>query len=401
MECPMKILLSAYACSAEAGSEPRVGFQAMLAAARDHDVWVLTQPDMAVSLERFLQHHPLRDRIHLEAIDPPAPAQQGGVRELARTHWRHDKWQRNAAGRSLELDRHVNFDVVHHVTLAAFWLRVGVAVVNKPLVWGPVGGAVKVPWPLVTELGRRGIAESGLRMIVRPVAGRIVRSRIADSAAVIFVQNQDTARQIRPFTEPTVLPNAIAVGIESMPHLQPRTKEIAFVGRFAPWKAGRLAVRAMRYVDHPDAVLHLYGSGGEQQSILEAARRWRVAHRVCFEGQLGRGEVLERVARAGVLLHPALHEEASFAIGEALMMGTPVVCLDHGGPVELIRQWPSSPSVKVAPGRPGPTARAFARAIDHFLDDPPPVPDTPIRPLDSFGDSMLDAYARAAAQRQR
>jgi glycosyltransferase involved in cell wall biosynthesis len=116
---------------------------------------------------------------------------------------------------------------------------------------------------------------------------------------------------------------------------------------------------------------------------------------------LGRGEVLKRVARAGVLLHPALHEEASFAIGEALMMGTPVVCLDHGGPVELIHQWPSSPSVKVAPGRPDPTARAFARAIDHFLDDPPPVPDTPIRPLDSFGDSMLDAYARAAAQRQR
>jgi glycosyltransferase involved in cell wall biosynthesis len=395
----MKVLLSAYACSAELGSEPRVGFQTMVAAARDHEVWVLTQPDMALSLERFLQGHPLQDRIHLEAIHPPAPVPMDGVRELAWTHWRHDRWQRNAAARSLELDRRVNFDVVHHVTLAAFWLRVGVAALNKPLVWGPVGGAVGVPWPLVTELGRRGIAESGLRMVIRPIAGRIVGSRIAEAAAVIFVQNQATADQLRSHTEALILPNAVAVGIEAMPNdPKPRTKEVALVGRLAPWKAGRLAVRAMRYVRHPDAVLHIYGTGGERQSILEAARRWRIEHRVCFEGRLARDQLLERVASAGVLLHPALHEEASFAVGEALMMGTPVVCLDHGGPVELIRAWPDSPAAKVTPGLPGPTARAFAAAVDEFLYDPPPVPIAPIPPRESFSDHILDAYGRAVAK---
>jgi glycosyltransferase involved in cell wall biosynthesis len=376
-----------------------VGFQAMLAAARDHDVWVLTQPDMARSLDRFLQGHPLQERIHLEAIDPPAPPPTGGVRELAKTHWRHDMWQRNAAARSLELDHHINFDVVHHVTLAAFWLRAGVAVLDKPLVWGPVGGAVTVPWPLVTELGRRGIAESGLRMLVRPIAGKVIGSRIANSAAVIFVQNQATAGQVRSRAGASILPNAIAVGIESMPPPRPRTKEVAFVGRLAPWKAGRLAVRAMCDVSDPTAILHVYGSGGERESMLEAARRGGIEERVCFEGNLPRPQLLERVAHAGVLLHPALHEEASFAVGEALMMGTPVVCLDHGGPVELIREWPASPSARITPGRPGPTARAFAAAIDRFLDDPPPVPTDPIRPLDSFSDRILDAYCSAAATR--
>jgi glycosyltransferase involved in cell wall biosynthesis len=395
----MRVLLSAYACSAEFGSEPRVGFQTMLAAAREHEVWVLTQPDMALSLQQFLQGHPLQDRIHLEAIGPPATVLTGGVREFAKAHWRHDKWQRNAAARGLELDRHVNFDVVHHVTLAAFWLRVGVAVLNKPLVWGPVGGAVGVPWHLVRELGRRGIVESGLRMIVRPVVGAIVGSRIASCGAVIFVQNHATARKIRSQAEVSVLPNAVAVGIEKMPHPRPRTQEIAFVGRLAPWKAGRLAARTMCYVSHPDAVLHMYGSGPERQSIWEAARRWRIEDRIRFEGRIARDQLLERVARAGVLLHPALHEEASFAISEALMMGTPVVCLDHGGPVELIREWPASPSATVAPGRPDATARAFAVAIDKFLADPPPMPAAPIPPQDSFEDRILDAYGRAVAQK--
>ena len=393
----MKVLLSAYACSAKLGSEPRVGFQAMMAAARDHEVWALTQPDMALELQEFLQDHPFQDRIHLEAIQPPAPVLTGGVREFAKAHWWHDKWQRNAAARSVDLDRHVNFDVVHHATLAAFWLRVGVAAVDKPLVWGPVGGAVNVPWPLLTELGRRGIAESGLRMIVRPVAARIVGARVADRAAVIFAQNHPTARRIRSRTRVSILPNAVAVGIEAMPSARSRTKEIAFVGRLAPWKAGRLAVRAMRYVTHPQAVLHIFGDGSERRSISEAARRWGIEDRVCFEGQIARGQLLERIARAGVLLHPALHEEASFAIGEALMMGTPVVCLDHGGPVELIREWPASPSAKVTPGWPDATARAFALAIDRFLDDPPPIPTAPIPPQDIFSDCILNAYAHAVA----
>jgi glycosyltransferase involved in cell wall biosynthesis len=393
----MRVLLSAFACSPDLGSEPRVGFQAMIAAARDHEVWVLTQPQMALALGRFLQGHPLQHRIHLEAVDPPAPP-PGGLSALTKIHWRHDQWQRNAAARSRQLDHHVNFDVVHHVTLAAFWLRVGVSVLNKPLVWGPVGGAVGVPWRLATELGWRGIAESGLRMIVRPIAGRIVGSRIANRAAVIFVQNQATARRIRSSTEVSVLPNAVALGIEAMPEPRPRTQEITFVGRLAPWKAGRLAVRAMRYVSHQDAVLHIYGSGHERQSILEAARRWRIEHRISFEGELARDQLLERVAHAGVLIHPALHEEASLAVGEALMMGTPVVCLDHGGPVELIREWPASPSATVAPGRPEPTAQAFAAAVDKFLDDPPPVPAKPIFPLDSFDDRILDAYRWAVGQ---
>jgi glycosyltransferase involved in cell wall biosynthesis len=394
----MRVLLSAYACAAELGSEPRVGFQTMLAAAREHEVWVLTQPDMALSLQQFLEGHPFQDRIHLEAIDPPAPILTGGVRELAKSHWWHDKWQRNAAARSLELNRYINFDVVHHVTLAAFWLRVGVVVLNKPFVWGPVGGAVGVPWPLVTELGRRGITESGLRMVVRPIAGKIVGSRVANRAAIIFAQNHATAKRIRSRAELSILPNAVAVGIEAMPPYRPRTQEVAFVGRLTPWKAGRLAVRTMRHVVHPDAVLHFYGDGSERQSILEAARRWGIEHRICFEGRIAREQLLERIAHAGVLLHPALHEEASFAIGEALMMGTPVVCLDHGGPVELIREWPASPSVTVAPGRPDPTARAFAAAIDKFLYNAPPTPTMPLPPRDSFEGLILSAYRDAVAQ---
>ena len=50
----MKILISAYACEPNKGSEPEVGFRVVLAAARDHEVWVLTRKNNIEPLQRAL-----------------------------------------------------------------------------------------------------------------------------------------------------------------------------------------------------------------------------------------------------------------------------------------------------------------------------------------------------------
>jgi glycosyltransferase involved in cell wall biosynthesis len=392
----MKILLSAYACAPEQGSEPEVGFQTMLAAARRHEVWVLTQRHMAERVHRFLAGRPEAARIHLVVVDPPDPERRDGVWELALTHWRHDQWQRRAARRAVELDRRVDFDVVHHVTLAGYWMRTGVAAVGKPLVWGPVGGGVEPPWRLASELGMLGLMESGVRTGMRRIVGRVSSSRATLGAAVVFAQNEATARRIHSRADVVVLANGTSVGIGAVPPVGSRTGEIAFVGHLAPWKGGRLAVRAMRYVRQPGAVLHIYGKGAEHGRILKAARRWGVEDRVRLEGRILRCELLPRVARAGVLLQPSLHEESGLAAAEALSMGTPLVCLDHGGPAELVRQWPQSPSAAIRPGWPDETARALAAAVDWFLADPPPPPLVLLPPKDSFADRILEAYEQAA-----
>jgi glycosyltransferase involved in cell wall biosynthesis len=213
----------------------------------------------------------------------------------------------------------------------------------------------------------------------------------------VFAQNEATARRIRSRTDVTVLPNGISVSIGTLPSVGARSHEIVFAGRLAPWKGGLLAVRTMRYVSWPGAVLRFFGEGAERHRILDSVRRWDLHDRVSFEGRVPRPELLARIARAGALLHPSLHEESPIAVAEALTMGTPLVCLDHGGTAELIRQWPASPSAAITPGWPDATARALAAAVDRFLAASPPVPPVPITPKDSFGDRILEAYERAAA----
>jgi hypothetical protein len=64
----MKILLSALACEPDKGSEPEVGFRALLAAASQHEVWVLTLSESIPALKRVLEGDPRASNIHFESI---------------------------------------------------------------------------------------------------------------------------------------------------------------------------------------------------------------------------------------------------------------------------------------------------------------------------------------------
>jgi glycosyltransferase involved in cell wall biosynthesis/thiamine kinase-like enzyme len=394
----MKILLSALACEPGKGSELEVGFRAVLAAASRHEVWVLTNSATIPIVRRAIQEYPWADRVHLEGIYFDVDDELYPQLTVPGFHRYYDRWQRKAALRAVELDALIDFDVIHHVTLAASWTRAGITSVDKPLVWGPVGGGVETPLSLLADLGWRGLLDEAGRVAVRRLLMRVGPARLTQKRALAtFAQNTDTARVIRTGGQMHVLSNATAVDIRDVHVTGARRPDVVFAARLLPWKGGHLAVRTMRYVRHPDAVLRIFGDGPERRRIARAARRWGVAHRIRFEGRVQRDELLRSVATAGVFLHPAFHDEAGLAVAEALSLGTPVVCLDRGGPPELLRHWPAVSADAVAPASPEQTARAFAAAIDRYLLNPPPVPANPRRSNISFEKELLAAYEVAVA----
>ena len=131
----MKILMSALACEPGKGSELEVGFRAVLAAAEMHEVWVLTNSATVPVVRSALEGRSCAERVHLEGIYFEVDNELYPRLTAPGFHRYYDRWQRRAAVRAAELDREIDFDVVHHVTLAAHWTRTGVTAVDKPLVW--------------------------------------------------------------------------------------------------------------------------------------------------------------------------------------------------------------------------------------------------------------------------
>lgn len=397
---PLRVLLSAFSCEPGRGSEPEVGYRTLLGAAERHEVWALVSATGLPALEAGLAGHPARQRIHLVPIPVGTDESKLGLLEF---HLRYARWQRRAATCARQLDRQFDFDVVHHVTLSPMWTPVGVAALPKPLVWGPVGGTVEAPLALLTTLGARGIGEDAARTLARRVLARAPWARAAARHAdVVLAQNGAAAARLRCSGDVRVLSNGTAVQIPAMgvPTPPTRTGDIAFIGRLVPWKGTVLAVRALHHTSHTRALLRFYGSGPDEDRIRSTARRWGVAHRIRFEGWLPRDELLRRITTAGVVLHPSLHDEAGLSVAETLTVGTPVVCLAHGGPAEVVANWPAQLWTAVPLGPPGATAQRLAAAVDAFLAAPPSVPAEPIPATTSFADAVEDAY-RTAVDRAR
>jgi glycosyltransferase involved in cell wall biosynthesis len=394
----LKILLSALACEPEKGSEPEVGFRTMLAAASRHEVWVLTASESAPAIRNALRGDPRASSIHLEEIDFGVSSEQVVHLNAIGYHTAYDRWQRAAAARALEREREIGFELVHHVTLASYWTRAGVAVVDKPLVWGPIGGGVDPPIRLISQLGVRGTLEALARVLGRPlIARRPSVRRVQRAADVILVQNPATGRRLSTPGQMLLLSNALAVDLKGQVDRQinQRSKDILFIGRLLSWKAPILALRALRHMKHSGAVLRFCGDGPEQARLNRMAARWGLSNRVRFEGWMPLRDLIPLLGRAGTLVHPALHEEAGLCIAEALALGTPVVCLDHGGPAEIVGQWPG-PSALISPRGPDATARTMAAAIDRFLANPPPIRDSALQAKSSFQEQVLHAYEVAA-----
>lgn len=397
---PLRVLLSAFGCAPGRGSEPEAGLRALLAAAARHEVWVLTIAQTVPALRAALVGAPEADRIHIEGLELGIDETRLVERGPLAFHRFYDAWQRRAARRGAELHAEVGFDLAHHATLAAYWVRCGVAGLGLPLVLGPVGGGVETPWSLVRELGPRGLGADLVRVGVRRGLGRFGPcAHVVPRAEVVLAQNSETAAVIqrsgRVGAPPRVLPNASAVDLGAVAVPAVRRADVCVVGRLIPWKGGHLAVRTLRHLTHPTAVLRFFGSGPERGRIERAARRWGVAHRVRFEGTWPRQALLEEVAGAGVVLHPALHEEASFSCAEALTLGTPLVALARGGPAHLVPRWPHSPAALVRVGGPEATAEGLATAIDRFLAEPCPVAGGLTRPAPEFADEVERAYRTA------
>lgn len=393
----MRVLISAYACEPGKGSEPGAGFVSALGAAREHEVWVLTRQNNVESIEGAIASHPLRSRMHVVGFDlSPSLLRLKKMLRWAGTHVYYELWQRRASEMALALDRLHDFDVVHHATFGTNWTRIGVASVSKPLVVGPVGGSAWTPWRLWPVLGLRGIPGEILRRLARPLIARLTGARRAVlTASTVLIQSPGTIRGSHDAERVKVLPHGLVGALNEIPvpgSPAPEGSRVVFAGRLIGWKGAILAIEAMRFVEDGSITLSVYGSGPDLPRLQRRVRRRGLSSRVVFHGSVPREVVLASFTQAAALVHPALHDESPLTVGEALSLGTPVVCLNLAGPPVLASYWPDVPSRVVPPSSPGRTARDIATALNGVVGERGRQDSAP---GEKFVEELLDSYRRA------
>src|ERR1700758_1057108 len=133
----MRVLISAYACQPDAGSEPGVGWHLVRQVSRFHEVWIITWARNRDAIEKALANKPL-DNVHWIYFDLPLCGRfWKTAKPCLHVHFYRCQFGLYFLGRRLQ--RNVIFDLVHHLTLGSFWSPSFLSLLPGPFVWGPTG----------------------------------------------------------------------------------------------------------------------------------------------------------------------------------------------------------------------------------------------------------------------
>ncbi len=337
----MRVLLSAYACEPNRGSEPEVGWQRalhMLGVA--DEVWVLTRANNQPVIEADpLSRSP---GLHFLYYDLP-----GWALRLKRHAWflpiYFTLWQWGAYRLAARSHRERPFDAVYHVTFASLQYGSWMGRLGIPFVIGPIAGGERAPLRLRRSLPFRGQAKELLRDLGILLQRFSPLTRPAFAAAErIYVTTADSLRLVPPrWRSKTTVHLAIATEGCARREEQwrpPDRPRFVYAGNLFHLKGVHLAIRALALARKtvPEATLTVIGDGPAETWLRAVAKKSGVERAVEFAGRLPRKQLLGELAGYTALVFPSLHDTGGMVVLEALAAGLPVLCLDLGGPGILV-----------------------------------------------------------------
>ena len=337
----MKILVSAFACRPNAGSEGGVGWRWATELARAHEVVVVTDVTRREDIERDLLLNP-QPNIRFVFFRPAwlrsAPLNSSTAQLL------YSAWQFALLPFARKLHAQHDFDFSLHITYSVFRHPSFLGFLGIPFVFGPLGGGEDAPLRLKKSI--RG--KEKLREIVRTCVNKLALFDpflwLAYSKASVVLVATDQTRKALPLIarrRAICFPN-LGVDPELVRFPSARVAgeplRLLFVGHLFGLKGVHLAIRAFALALSQGASVEftLLGEGGFGPKLRHISRRLGVELRIKWIASLPLQGVFELYAQHHCFLFPSLHDSGGSVVLEAQLHGLPVICLDLGGPPTLL-----------------------------------------------------------------
>lgn len=345
----MKVLVSAYACEPNKGSEPGIGWNLAKQAARFHEVWVLTRRNNREAIEEEMRRNP-DSSLHFSYVDLPVwfSFWKRGAKGL---HIYYCLWQIAAYRHAKMLHGKIDFDIAHHLTFGNVWLPTLLWKLPIPFIWGPLGGYETIPLPFWRPFKLKWKLLEFVRCLIRLWARHLdpVAIKTGKKASVIIGRTFETTSILShnfPHKIRTMPGNGLnRSDMDNLVLTRGDSDEASFLnvlmaGRMIHWKGFDMGIQAFQKLVsvNKNAKLHIIGSGPEEKYLRSLCTSIDIGDKVIFHGQTTHQQALGHFENADVLLHPSLKDSACSVIFEAMAVGIPVVCLDSGGPGEVITE---------------------------------------------------------------
>jgi hypothetical protein len=372
------VIVSAYACDPDAGSEPGMGWHWIRNLARHHDLWVLTEENrFAPALERGIrQHQDLEGKVQIV----PVRRQRYGERVLSQMYYlSYRQWQRDAFRKAEALHREIGFDLAHQLNMIGYREPGFLWKLEIPFLWGPIGGHAQMLWPFVKEQDGPGRLHYGVRNVLNALQMRSsprVRRAVRRASVLLAATPEDQAALSAIHHRPSLLvpevgtnPRSDAPSVTRTSPRAPGPLRLAWCGLCIPRKALPLGLHGLRgALDRGvDARLDVVGDGPCREQWTRLSKELSLGGHCEWHGAQPHDRALALIESADALLFTSVQDATATVVVEALQSGVPVICHDafgFGGVVD------ASCGLKVPMRNPDASKEGFAEAIVRLAKSP-------------------------------
>ncbi|NCF12027.1 MAG: glycosyltransferase [Verrucomicrobiaceae bacterium] len=366
------IVIAAYSCAPDFGSEERVGWQAVLASKGRYAAHVFVQGKSGELIGDEMIAELSRENIYIHIYDLGALALWIAEKSKVLKNLYYSLWHIRLADHITKTIDIKDVDIAHHVSWARYSTPTSLWKLGKPLVIGPVGGADVVPFSLLSSLRLRDqIIAITKSLLIRGLRffPRIKRSYKESSVALACTSATEAEiKKMNPAANVKLMP-LLTFSDPKNWHASSEKFRVIATGRLLGWKGFGLVIEAFFKSSELIAELVIVGDGPDRRRLESMVLKLQVAggkKTVKFLGNVSNDRVWAELGKASVFCFGSMHDSGGYSILEAMSVGLPVVCLDLAGNGIIVDE---TCGIKIAAGDKNNVSQKMADALDRISHD--------------------------------
>ncbi len=341
----MRILVSAFGCAPNWGSEVAVGWNYVKELDKIHELDVIVESGFKGRIEEYVNNYN-EPRCNFHFIDigdegrSLAPRQGNWL-----FYYYYRKWQLKVYKYVIDLMHRKKFDIIHHLNLTGYrepgflWMLRDI-----PYVHGPISGFQQFPTSYLDILSYKEKIYELTRNVINYIQSRYHKrfiNAINRADAVLAGTRYDQKIIKKTFgIDSIVVPVNGTFERKQLPErIINETINVIWIGKYLSRKALLIAIRAVGEAikKNRNIYFHIVGVEEKFKKNVDLMINMYASFDNCINyGVLEYNKTHDLLARCDILFFTSLQDSTPSVIMEALTFGVPVVCHDIYGMGDVI-----------------------------------------------------------------
>lgn len=339
-----KILINAYACSPNMGSEPGMAWNWCVNLAKYCELHIITEGEFQDKIERILPTLPQGQNMHFY-YNPVS----NKIRRMCwnqgdwRFYYYYQKWQKETLKIAKEIIQQTQIDLIHQLNMVGFREPGYLWEIDKPLIWGPIAGIGSIPYSFLKGAGIKYTTFFLLKNFITKIQLKYsprVRKAIKKAQYVITATPEaqhaiQNAYNINPIliNETGCFTKQNNESINTKKNIE--TFDILWVGRFIYTKQLKLALDTISQLKNLQGIrFHIVGQAftDEETQIYHQYANSLGINNICkWYNFISNEEVHLLMKKCHLFFFTSIFEATSTVILEAITNQLPILCFDRCG----------------------------------------------------------------------